>query len=175
MGTLISAWLSTKSQSALASTSHKRTFLKMLLISVVCKKSRWPATVGAIPGGRADEGYTRLGSFKVLIGQLVAYPVCVCRNTVSFIVSARWVVLHFLKNVWNNELSTNCIELQLWLIVYFCCWLRYTTVAVRPLDVMLHYMHCQAREESRRRRRWVCETSTQYNSRPKRFYLQRIK
>ena len=57
---------------------HKQTFPKMLLISVVCKKSRWPATVGAVTGGRADEGYTRSGSFKVLIGPLlVAYPVCV--------------------------------------------------------------------------------------------------
>lgn len=76
---------------------------------------------------------------------LLTLCVCVCRNTVSFIVSARWVVLHFLKNVWNNELSTSCIELQLWLIVYFCCWVWYTTVAVRR-DASLHALSGKGRK-----------------------------
>ena len=74
--------------------------------------------------------------------------VCVCRNTVSickFHSVSKMSCLTVFKSVWNNELSTNCIELQLWLIVYFCCWVWYATVAFRR-DASLHALSGKGRK-----------------------------
>ncbi len=146
---LISAWLSTKSQWALASTS-----VRWWRVAFWCKKNRWPATV-AITGGRADEGYTRLGSFgSIRVHRAIGCLPSVCRNT-------KMSCLTSFQNVRKYELPLNCN----WIAALAHCALMQLGMPL-PLDVMLHYMHCQAKEESRRRRRWVYETSTQYNSRP---------
>ena len=71
---------------------------------------------------------------------------CVCVSEYcKFHSVSKMSCLTFFKNVWNNELSTNCIELQLWLIVYFCCWVWYTTVAVRR-DASLHALSGKGRK-----------------------------